>query len=410
MAINPRPVKNLNFGSRPSADPSKKQFFKKKWFIITAIVVFTLLLVGGAFAYRTGAVLSKTNGKSVFNNLLGVIPGQSEEVKVEEDGRLNILLLGMRGENIPGGGLLADSIMLISLNTKENKMAMISIPRDLYVKVPGSDNRAKINAVHAYGEEKGKGQGLKAMEDIIGQVTGLKVNYAVSINFVGFKQLIDTVGGVPINLETPFYETHQFVEGKECGIEFNLPKGANVLNGEMALCYARARDNTSDFDRSKRQQVILLALKEKLMSMGTLTDFGKVNEILNAIGDNVRTDLSSSEMKSLYEKYSSAKDTQPYRRVLENSEEGLLYHPEDSNGAGYILLPRAGEDNYSQIHEMCQNIYNLPVQSDIDPLKQHSKPAATEVNQDEVKTKKKKKKTESSTNTDTTKTTTETKQ
>jgi len=230
---------------------------------------------------------------------------------------------------------------------------------------------------------------LKAMEQILGEITGQKIHYAVAINFYGFKQLIDAVGGVEINLETPFYETHQFVEGKECGLEFTLPKGKNILNGEKALCYARARDNTSDFDRAKRQQVILMALKDKLVSMGTLTDFGKLNAILNAIGDNVRTDMASFEMKNFYEQYAGMQDAQIYRRVFENSEEGLLTVPADSHGAGYILIPRAGQDNYTQTSEVCTNIFNLPPQSDINPQKQYSKPAATDINEVEVKTKKK---------------------
>lgn len=383
------------FADRSKLNASPKRFYKKKWFIITMSVLAVLFLAGGIFAYKTGYVLNKISesDSSVLKSLFNVLPVVGkDELEGEEDGRINVALLGMRGTNMPGGGLLADSIMVVSLNTKENKVAMISIPRDLYVKVPGSTYRSKINAVHAFGEENGKKKGLSDMKQVLGEVTGLDIHYAVSINFAGFKQLIDAVGGIDINLTTPFYETHQFVEGKECGIEFSLPVGMNTLNGEKALCYARARDNTSDFDRAKRQQVMLKALKEKLISMGTLSDFSKVNNILNAVGDNVRTDMASYEMKEFFEKYSAMKDGEIYQRVFENSEEGLLMVPANSNGAGYILIPRAGEDNYSEIHNVCQNIFTLPPQSDIDPMKQYRKPAPKEINAEDAKKSDKKKK------------------
>jgi hypothetical protein len=213
------------------------------------------------------------------------------------------------------------------------------------------------------------------MKEVVGEVTGLPIHYAVSINFNGFKALIDAVGGVEVYLETPFYETSQFVQGQECGIQFTLPAGVNLLDGEKALCYARARENTSDFDRAKRQQLIVKSLKDKLVSMGILTDFGKLNEILNVVGDNVQTDMASHELRRFYEKYSSIKDAQIYQRVFENSEEGMLMSPSDApENAGYILIPRAGWDNYSEIHKVCDEIFQLPPQSDINPIKQYSRP------------------------------------
>jgi LCP family protein required for cell wall assembly len=269
-------------------------------------------------------------------------------------------------------------------------VALISIPRDLYVKVPGEKYRSKINAVYAHGAENGDDvQGLKEMEEVVGIVTGLSIDYGMVINFAGFKQLIDAVGGVDIVLETPFYETHQFVQGKECGGQFTLPKGKNTLDGETALCYARARENTSDYDRAKRQQVIIQALKDKLVSLGTLTDFNKVNKILNALGDNVKTDMSAGEMKKMFQKYSQMDNPEIFQRVFENSPEGLLMVPQNAPAsAGFILVPRAGWDNYSEIHRVCKDIFELAPQSDIKPVKQYTRPAPKV---DEKKKKKKKK-------------------
>ena len=379
----------------------KLRFYSKKWFKIIMIFLVLIILVGGIMAWKTGNILNKVTQGGLFNSLVHAIPGVADELKAD-NGRTNVLLLGMRGDNMPGGGLLADTIMVISLVPKENKVAMISIPRDLYVTVPGTGDKQKINAVHFYGEQKGKGQGLEDMKTIVGEVTGLPIHYAVSINFTGFKQLINAIGGLEMTLDQPFNEPLQFNEeqvcdpsvftkptgnyqikkdkkGKivaqypmctnpndnECGGAFKLPAGKQTLNGDQVLCLVRSRKTSSDFERAKRQQEVIKLLKEKLTSAGTLTDFGKVNAILNALGDNVRSDLQAWEMKRLFDLYQQIQNVQIYQRVLENTEEGLLYNPPETKETGYILLPIG--DNYDKIHELAQNIFSLPAQSDIKP-------------------------------------------
>jgi len=382
---------------------TKKRLYKRVWFRIIVAIIVILIIAGGVFAWKTGSIVNKISEGGLFNSIVHSIPGVKNELKGESEGRINVLLLGMRGENIPGGGLLADTIMVLSIEPKENKVAMISVPRDLYVTVPGTSDKQKINAVNSYGEQKGKGQGLEDMKTVVSEVLGIPIHYAVSINFEGFKQLVDAVGGIEITLKEPFSEPLQFEEAqvcdpnvftiptgkyqikkdnktgkivaqyplctnpqKECGGEFNLPAGKQTLDGSQALCYVRSRKTSSDFERAKKQQVILQLLKDKLTSAGTLTDFNKVNGILNALGDNVRSDMQAWEMKRFYDIYSGMANFQIYQRVLEDSEEGLLYHPTDTaKEVGYILLPRG--DSYDRIHEMANNIFSLPAQSDIKP-------------------------------------------
>ncbi|HRY82166.1 MAG TPA: LCP family protein [Candidatus Moranbacteria bacterium] len=387
-----------NFDAR---EKNKEKFYKKRWFKIFVVVVVILLLGGGIFAWKTGSILNRISKGGLLQSLVKNIPGVSNELKGEKEGRINVLLLGMRGENIPGGGLLADTIIVASINSKENKASMISIPRDLYVNNPAWGNKTKINAVYAAGEENGKKQGLEEMKKVAQEVTGLPIHYAASINFAGFKQLIDAIGGIEITLEKPFEESLQFNEphvcdsrvftvptgkfeikkrngritaqyplctnpNKECGGNFKLPAGKQTLNGDQALCYVRSRVTSSDFERAKRQQIVIQLVKDKMLSVGTLTDFSKVNAMLNALGDNVRMDMQLWEMQKGYELYKTASNLQIYQRVLENSEEGLLYNPTDMpKEVGYILLPIGG--NYDRIHEMAKNIFTLPAQSDIKP-------------------------------------------
>jgi len=338
--------------NRGGVGSNRKRFYQKKKFKIFAVILIIILAIVGYFSWKTGFILNKISGSK--NSALGSLFGSGSQ---SEDGRMNILLLGMRGANMPGGGLLADSIIVASFDTKNNKVAMISVPRDLYVQIPNTNEHGKINAVYSHWESGGKGQGIPKMEAMLQTITGLKIDHAIVINFAGFQKLIDAVGGVDVRMPKGFAETQQFVEGNECGGSFTLPIGTNHLNGEKALCYARARVQTNDFDRSKRQQVILKALKDKMISLGTLADFGKVNNILNIIGDNVKTDMTPDEMKGFYEQYSNMKDADIVQRMFENSEKGLLKVPDASSGLGYILFPIAGQDNYSQLQDASKNVF-----------------------------------------------------
>lgn len=389
-------------------DPGMKQerFFQKKWFKIGAVILGLIIIVGGVFAWKTGITLNKISSGGIVSSLIHSLPGVTNELEGEKEDRINVAVLGMRGENVEGGGLLADTIIVASIKPKENKVSMISIPRDLYVSLPENAGKQKINAVHHYGEKKGKGQGLEDMKTVLSEVLGMPIHYAASINFAGFKQFIDAIGGVEITLEKPFEEPMQFQEEKvcdpnvftkptgnyeykyytrqdgtkyiakayplctnpnvECGGDFKLPAGKQTLSGEQALCFVRSRKTSSDFERAKRQQLLIQHVKDQLLSAGTLTDFSKLNGILDSLGDNVRSDLALWEMTRFYELYSQMNNPGIYQRVLENSEEGLLYNPTDSDPAvGYILLPIG--NNYDRIHAMARDIFILPAQSDIKP-------------------------------------------
>lgn len=368
--------------------------------IILSIVV-GLILVGGIVAWRAGSVMDKISmGKGgLLSSVVKSLPGAESKLKGEEDGRINILLLGMRGEHVDGGGLLADTIMVLSIHPSKgdgdpSKASLVSIPRDLYVTVPDTSDMQKINAVHFYGEKKGRGMGMEYMKRIVGDITGQPIHYAVTINFKGFEQLVDALGGVTVHLDQPFAEGLQFHEpqvcdpyvytvptspaqyqnkwyvrkdgtrylakqyllcynkDEECGGIFQLPAGDSTLNGEQALCYARARKTSNDFERAKRQQEVIKLLKAKALSSGLLTDFSKINGVVAALGENVRTDMEGWEMKRLFDLYQKIGDAQLTQKVLETSEEGLLYFPSQDRypGAGSIILPIG--DNYDRIRTL----------------------------------------------------------
>jgi LCP family protein required for cell wall assembly len=387
---------------------------KKRVIRVVLFGLALLLIAGGAFAWKTGITLDKISqgDANIFKSLVKTLPGVEKTLSGESEGRINILLLGMRGEGVVGGGLLADTIMVLSIHPKNgegdmSKASLISIPRDLYVKVPGRDEQRKINAVYALGEERSRGGGgIEDMRTIVGEVTGLDIPYGVTINFQGFKDLVNAIGGITITLEQPFEEGMQFrglekrcdgitytvpsgsyeekriqrkngtyyanpkryplcfekmttaaIAELECGGNFKLPAGENLLDGDKALCYARARYTSSDFDRARRQQEVIKLIKDKSLSLGTLTDFSKVTAMLDSLGNNVSTNLEAWEMKRMLELYQKAGDAGNInQKVLENSEEGLLYNPPQTKETGYILLPIG--DNYDRIKELFRNSLN----------------------------------------------------
>lgn len=401
---------------RSSGEDGEKSRKKKKWLKAVLIVFAIFALVGGAVIWKTGKLLNKisTNG-NLLESVGHLIPGINNEIKGEKEGRINILLLAMRGVNDPNGGSLADTSMVISLNLKDNKISMVSIPRDLLVSdVQDTSAFSKINAIYAQGLAKGGvSQAIADSEKKYGEVAGVPIHYTVVANYKAFTDVVNAIGGVPINLKQPFEENAQFnqigvcdgsyftvptgkyetktkkvkdaVTGKvtrtritaqyplcspapealECHGDFKLPAGQQTLDAETALCFARSRDNSSDFDRAKRQQMILQALKAKALSVGTLTDFGKINGIINSLGNNFSTDLQGWEMKQLYSLYMNLDKNNPQiiQRVLdEDPVEGLVYGKSDPT-YGAILLPKG--DNYDKIHNLIQNTFTLPAQANI---------------------------------------------
>lgn len=348
-----------NKQDQPSSQNNKKLKLIKKdflWKIPLAIFLVSILLLGGYLGFRLFSIFKKI----ITENLSGSAPALlgkilPQKLKGEGDGRINILVLGIPGGEYPGAEL-TDSIIVVSVEPNGRGVALLSIPRDLWVKVPGHGFH-KINEAHAIGEQNHyPGGGPQLAKETVQQLLDLPIHYYVRVDFVGFKKLIDAIGGVEVTVEKDLkdYWYPSSGGGRET---FYLKKGTYIMDGELALKYARSRQSTSDFDRARRQQQILVAAKEKILKEKIYLDVKKIEEILKIVGDHVKTDFQIWEIKKMAEIGEKIDSNKIFMHVLDNSADGILVSSY-KNGA-YVLLPK--NNDYSKIaafaHEIFDDIY-----------------------------------------------------
>jgi LCP family protein required for cell wall assembly len=347
---------------------------RKKWHKIrkvaargTALVLVLLITMGGLLFSQGYFKLNK-----VFKGTTGTVAALKPNVnpdllKGEGSGRINVLLLGRGGGNHEGPDL-TDSMMLASIDPINYKTTLISIPRDLWVNVPNA-GVMKINAAWETGEFQylGKEQpgstnpaaitaGFKLADQTVGQVLGVTIDYNVLVNFQAFQQAVDTVGGVTVNVPTPLVDPT--MAWQNSGNPILAQAGVQNFDGAQALLYVRSRETTSDFARAARQRAVLVALKSKIETLGTLSNPLKISGLINAFGDNVQTDLSLSNASRLYsiiKKVSNANVTSIGLDAAPNQ------YVTTGNIAGQsIVLPTAGLFNYGGIQQYVRSLLKDP--------------------------------------------------
>jgi len=322
---------------------------------ITALVFLclTLIIVGyGAIkfgvAHNQIDIFNSGGRASIWQNVIDIIktePKDSEladATPVPEKNRQDILILGIRGNDDPNGGYLSDTILLFSYDDKTKKSSLVSIPRDLYVRVT-TNKSDKINAVYELSQYRKDWVGY--VKKIFSLTTGVYIDNVVVFDFTSFKKIINDLGGIDIVLDQPFEEKNQW------GFDFKLPAGPNHLDGENALYFVRSRYSSSDFDRSRRQQQVISAIKDKILQMNFITEPLKAITVLNDIRSNIKTDFNILDTSNLIKIAKEVETVKPKTYVI--STDNYLYETFDSNGA-YILLPK--EDNFDKLKKFIQDI------------------------------------------------------
>ena len=340
---------------------------QRRLFMIVGIAAVVSLLIG-ALAYghfsssrHTSAIaydpvtLQPKQPTGFFQQLAGLFFHPSGMLGGETDDRVNILLLGIGG---PGhdGPYLTDTIMIASVKPSTNQVALISIPRDLLVNMPGFGPH-KINAANAFGESKTPGAGAAYATQVIEETFGTHIPYYVRVDFQAFERIIDTVGGVTVDVERTFVDTsYPLDELKYQTVSFT--KGTQTLNGKNALIYSRSRHGNnnegSDFARAKRQQKILVAVKEKILSAETLMNPVRINEITDTLSTHVNTNIEFADLVRLLKIAKGFQGEQIKNMVFDTSEGNFLEEGHTLDGA-FILQPKSG--SFAPLKQVIANIF-----------------------------------------------------
>ncbi len=358
----PRPQANLNQRGNPallkgSHTKSRKKRSMFKIFARTSLVVVVLVLLISGFVFGKAWWNTHKVFKGGANEALALTKNIDPSLlKGEGDGRVNILLLGIGGEGHDGADL-TDSIMIASIDPINKETTLMSIPRDLWVKPDGLWGM-KINAVYASQKQQALSQnpkdlvaakkaGEEKLESTVESYMGVPIHYYAMVDFTAFKQAVDAVGGITVNVKEDLVDYNMSWENNNNPV---LAKaGVQQMNGTKALMFARSRYGSArgDFDRADRQRQVMVAIKDKALSVGTFANPVKVTQLLDTFGSRVVTNLSIGEMMRIYDigkQIDSAKITST---SLANPDMPLVVT--DNVGGQSVVRPLAGLNNYDDI-------------------------------------------------------------
>lgn len=280
--------------SHAKSRTSKSQERKKKekesggclWKILLVVLIL-LLAFGGGYIYYLFHSGKKAAENAYVENSRTKSELRDESVQPLTD-NISIMIVGIddsekrsQGE----GNSRSDALLVATLNNKDKSIKLVSIPRDSYVYIPTVGYKDKITHAHAYG-------GIDATRETVEGLLNVPIDYYFRVNFDAFIEIVDALGGVTVDVP---YEINELDENDKRTV--HLMPGTQEVNGREALALARTRHQDSDVERGKRQQMILEAIASKATSV---TSFTKYDKVLAAVGNNMQTDMTFDEMKSLF--------------------------------------------------------------------------------------------------------------
>jgi polyisoprenyl-teichoic acid--peptidoglycan teichoic acid transferase len=358
-------------GEQPALEPKPKKKTSRRLKIFTKVLLSTVvfLMVGFALFASCANISEQTNSfmdKIPFiGQIRHLVNSSDRKLKGEETGRTNILLLGMGGKGHEGA-YLTDTIMAASLDFKDKKVSLLSIPRDLSIPVEGLAEWTKINNINAFAEAREGGSGGIAISQAVSDILDAPIDYYIRVDFEGFINIINKIGGIDVFVEKSFDDYEYPIFGREENPDYysrfehlHFDKGWQKMDGNLALKFARSRHGTngesSDFARSRRQQLILEAVKEKLLSLQTLLNPAALGGILTELSKHLSTNFEPWELIKIWSLFKNIDKNSIINKVLDNSPEGLLYDGRNAAGA-YVLTPKNGD--FSEIKYLFDNIFS----------------------------------------------------
>lgn len=343
--------------------------------VLVILVLLTGIFVGGKALINIG--------KAFSGNLFGLL--QNDHLRGEDQGRVNILLAGNSADDTGhSGGNLTDSIMILSIDTKDNTAFMMSIPRDLYVDIPGH-GYAKINEAYPDGQNEHFSEdgypdgGMGLLDKVVTEDFGLEIHYYALINYTALRDAVNAVGGIDVNIKSSdprgLYDPSRDWTKPYRAPLVKLSNGEHHLDGQEALNLARARGDTygsygfgdADYTRTANQRMMMVALKEKATSAGVALNPIKIASLLDSFGNNVTTNFKTTEVRRLFD-IAKKVPSQNITSVGLNDVNGKsLLRGYTTRSGQSALVPTAGIDNYSQIQQLLTRLTAPPTTETTSP-------------------------------------------
>lgn len=343
---------------------------RKKW--TKRIIIAIILIILGIGAY-VGIQALLASGKIFQGNIFGIL--QNAPLKEDANGRTNILVFGTSGsvdDQEHEGANLTDTLMVLSINQTKKDAYMVSLPRDFYVEYGAAcleGYQGKINSMYAcysdaQTDEESEAKGAKALQDKIGQITGLELQYYAHINWAVVAGSIDAIGGVDVDVQGDGSCGASGYAVVDYNMKIQYTAGTHHMGGEEALRFSRARGaaggcglGDGDFDRQLNQQKVLKAMQKKAVSAETLTNVGKVTGLVDALGQNLRTNFDTSEIRTLMS-LGNEIETDKIQTIDLVAEDNRLIVSGNIPGAGSTQVPAAGTYDYSEISAFINKTMN----------------------------------------------------
>lgn len=366
-AFQKHPIQNLQKKANLEKKIVKAEgWIHSHWILSLVALVLGLLTLKGVYGnVQSGHPISV---KQIFMQAVG------NGLETDGLGHTNILLLGVGGEGHDGENL-TDTMIVATLDDSQNTVTMVSLPRDLYVDNERVGWGGRLNGIYEliYEEAEDPVDAEAVLEEQIEEIMGIDIQYYAKIDFAGFKEIVDAVGGITVDvtevIADDFYPADP--DSSRTYDPFYLSTGTHTFDGETALKYVRSRHNTSDFSRAARQQEVLQALKDQALSLGVLTSPSKVKDVYFAISNNFETNLSLTELLSLADFASDLEKDSIQSAVISDAAYetgGFLYTPEREEGDPYYLVPFAGD--FSEFAQFAQVfLYHPELSKDAVPIR-----------------------------------------
>ena len=348
---------------------AQKPFFRRRktWlFILALLVIVPVLIVSlyaanilrlGISAYQEIHTEPEDRVRYVVNaqgTPEPVSPEQADSLQPNwgENDVFNIVLMGIDNRNDDAEAVRSDTIIVVNVDPGTKEVAMMSIPRDLWVYIPGFGNE-KMNAAYAIGDanqETIPGGGPTLVAQTIEANFNIPIHYYATVDFAGFQQIVDTVGGVIVDVQTQLSDNLYPTEDLRL-TRIYFSSGIQHLDGKEALEYVRTRHADSDLARGQRQQQVLMAIRERAIVRDLIT---RAPELIEGVSDTVRTDLDFNQLLALA---NLGRDIDPANIArVDLWQEGILteHFPEEEGDPYYL------EANWVRIHQLQAEFFEIP--------------------------------------------------